>query len=138
MSKCLRIELKAWNIHVCNINPGPMKTPMALNSGSLSKKLFEAAPIAIQNQYSNAKEQIDKLEKSIHEEDPKVVVMAMKRLVTAANPSLVNLTGIFAKLVGFLLIFPAFIGDWISSLVSVVIVPLPEVLASVQKPRTID
>lgn len=139
MSKCLRVELKPWNIHVCNVNPGFMKTPMVSNSPSLTRKHFEAAPIAIQNQYPDANKQIDKLTVNVDlmGEDPKVVVMAIKRLVTASNPSLVNLTGTLAFFLGFSLILPSCIGDWIGSLVGINVAPSPAALASIQKPRFI-
>jgi hypothetical protein len=115
-----------------------MNTPMVANGGSYTKKLFEDAPLVIKNQYNtNALNAIDSLMNKLSAEDPKLVVMAMKRLITANNPSLVNLTGIVAKVIGFSLNFPVLICDFFIGFVSGAVKPLPEVLAEIQKPRNV-
>mmetsp|Transcript_176 Transcript_176/g.218 ORF Transcript_176/g.218 Transcript_176/m.218 type:complete len:347 (+) Transcript_176:38-1078(+) len=142
MSKCLRVELKPWGVHVCNINPGVMATPLIFNTGSLTRKLLEAAPVVIKNQYPDVLKSIEKFEsltkfEALFIQDPKVVVMAIKRLIITSNPSLVNLTGFMAKFIGFSLLFPAYIVDWVGSFFSVVVKPSPEVLAKMQKSRRV-
>lgn len=79
----------------------------------------------------------DHFERNTPTEDPKLVVMAIKRLITASNPSLVNLTGLMAKIIGFTLMFPASIVGWVVQPFGFGANPLPEVLSKIQKPRTI-
>lgn len=49
--KCFRIELRPWNIHVCNINPAYMNTPIIANSEQSRLRIFKEAPVEVQNQY---------------------------------------------------------------------------------------
>ena len=52
LMKILRIELRPWNIFVCNINPSFLRTPMVLNSYKVFQTEFEKAPEFIRKQYS--------------------------------------------------------------------------------------
>lgn len=45
------MELKPWNIHVANINPTFMNTPIISNGQASHIKNFEAAPTEIKEQY---------------------------------------------------------------------------------------
>ena len=45
LAKCLRYELRPWNIHVCNINPAFMKTPILTSGNDASTLEFQQSPI---------------------------------------------------------------------------------------------
>ena len=49
-TQCLCQELKPWSIHVANINPGFMRTPMVVDSAKGTLKNFYDAPKEIQQQ----------------------------------------------------------------------------------------
>ncbi|CAE7463351.1 BDH1, partial [Symbiodinium microadriaticum] len=54
MAKALREELRPWGIHVSNLNPAFMKTPILLNGLEAAKRSFESAPENITSQYDQS------------------------------------------------------------------------------------
>lgn len=53
MMKSVREELKPWNIHVVNINPGFFRTPIVTSNTSETIKTFNSAPEEIRSQYTS-------------------------------------------------------------------------------------
>ena len=50
ITQCLQQELKPWSIHVTNVNPGFMRTPMILDAATGTLKNFNDAPKEITRQ----------------------------------------------------------------------------------------
>ncbi len=92
-AKCLRQELSTWGIHVCNINPGFMKTPLITSSYAASLREFEQAPKDITTQYSVSN--VDALNTTIKQvqENPSVVVDKLVYNITVKRPVLFNPAG---------------------------------------------
>lgn len=51
-TKCVREELRPWSIHVSNINPGFMRTPILARGVTASQKTFNEAPVEITSEYT--------------------------------------------------------------------------------------
>eukprot|EP01041_Mallomonas_annulata_P008241 gene8241-16945_t len=84
-SKTLSIELQPWDIHVCNINPAFMRTPMVENArkGGDDPRYVDAAVLAQYN--PSAFDSLETLMKNTAE-DPELVVKAVVRAVEAQVP----------------------------------------------------
>lgn len=52
MGKALKDELAPWGIHVCHINPAFMNTKMVVEGPAWSRRVFEAAPKEVREQYT--------------------------------------------------------------------------------------
>ena len=87
MSKSLRTELKGWDIHVSNINPSFMKTPLILSAFVKMQRTFNSSPDDIKAQYweSDITDMLPLVEKSC--EDPILVVNAVMEVMTDSCPS---------------------------------------------------
>lgn len=89
--KSLRPELLPWDIHVCNINPAFMRTPLITTASQVALRDFrELAPKDITSQYperniTNLHEFIDSVA-----EDPVHVVNAIVHNVTVKRPQAIN------------------------------------------------
>ncbi len=93
MTKCVRQELLTWNIHMANINPAFMKTPLIQSSLEATQKIFDEAPEEKRAQYN--RENFQFMAKTIEavQEDPELVVNEIIRNVTVKNPQAVNGVG---------------------------------------------
>ena len=54
LGKCLQLELAPWNIRVCHINPGFMRTALIDSTFYVTMKEFADADTAITSQYDVA------------------------------------------------------------------------------------
>lgn len=54
LGKCLQLELAPWNIRVCHINPGFMRTALIDSTFDVTLKEFTDADTAITSQYDVA------------------------------------------------------------------------------------
>jgi len=86
MAKCVRQELAHWSIHVSNINPAFMRTPILTNGPEAAKRVFEAAPASITSEYTTdwIAGQLDLMNKT--SEDPVLVVDAIVAALTDSHP----------------------------------------------------
>jgi NAD(P)-dependent dehydrogenase (short-subunit alcohol dehydrogenase family) len=91
MTKALRSELRPWNIHVCNVNPGFARTPM-IAAGKLSAKdAFSKASREIQYQYNDS--DMDSIAALVESNaiEPALVVSKILSCVYAPCPALNNI-----------------------------------------------
>lgn len=130
----LRQELRPWGIHVSNVNPAFMKTPMVTNSSPAMLAEFLKADESIRIQYPTAEEKFRQqvtnppLELG---EDPQVVVDTIVRLVQASNPSLANFSGWQALGLRFFLMLPAVVREYYLGKIDIY-APTTEMLESFQ------
>eukprot|EP01034_Spumella_vulgaris_P026167 gene26167-32702_t len=112
MSKCLRQELRPWNIFVCNINPGFMRTPLLTTSHLLAVKEFNEAPKSITDQYDLTT--LNKLNETIQslQENPQLVIDAIVDNMTYAQPALVNAVGWQGFFVSWLRLAPEWLNNY--------------------------
>eukprot|EP00604_Paraphysomonas_vestita_P003095 CAMPEP_0174818440 /NCGR_PEP_ID=MMETSP1107-20130205/1111_1 /TAXON_ID=36770 /ORGANISM="Paraphysomonas vestita, Strain GFlagA" /LENGTH=99 /DNA_ID=CAMNT_0016030265 /DNA_START=506 /DNA_END=802 /DNA_ORIENTATION=+ len=83
--KALRAEMKLWNIHVSNINPGFMRTPIVTGGKQRSKIEFNAS--LLRDEYIEKVDDIaDPLEKIL--EDPQLVVDGIVAALTDKYPAM--------------------------------------------------
>jgi NAD(P)-dependent dehydrogenase (short-subunit alcohol dehydrogenase family) len=88
MTKCVREELSHWSIHMSNINPGFMRTPILTNGTAAARRSFEAAPQDITSEYTTEwmEGQMETMNKL--SEDPVLVVNAIIAALTDTHPPL--------------------------------------------------
>lgn len=93
MTKCVRQELLTWNIHMANINPAFMKTPLIASSTHETSRIFDEASAEIRSQYN--RENFERMTHLIEavQEDPILVVNEIIRNVTVKAPQPVNAVG---------------------------------------------
>lgn len=98
MTKALRQEMVPWKIHVTNINPGFMSTPMVLGAGGVAEREFEEAPPEIRDQYG--RECLDNNFGMLPmiQEDPQLTVTQIIEAVTNAAPPMWLFPGVQAQL----------------------------------------
>mmetsp|Transcript_19309 Transcript_19309/g.27748 ORF Transcript_19309/g.27748 Transcript_19309/m.27748 type:complete len:341 (-) Transcript_19309:66-1088(-) len=84
-AKALRAEMKPWNIHVSNINPGFMRTPIVIGGPDMTKSEFARVPPELRAQYDDNLFEPSKL---LHNmlEDPQIVVDAIVDALTDSYP----------------------------------------------------
>ena len=134
-TKCLRLELRPWGIHVANINPGFMRTPMIEGAAVPTLAAFRAAPAEVRAQYPDAENMLSRMHESVLAvgEDPQVVVNQMLRLLRARWPALVNLTGFQAVFLGNVFFaMPGRLQDFLSGIFVEVSAPQPDVMHRLQ------
>ena len=105
-AKGLRVELHPWNIHVCNINPAFMRTPMIDASICEAQNAFERAPDDIKTQYAKNPIENDAAVVRAVMEDPIKVVNMLVHACRVQNPPLNLFVGWQAALLRGLLILP--------------------------------
>jgi len=113
MAKCAREELSHWGIHMSNINPGFMRTPLLASGSSAGKRSFETAPSDITSEYGTEwlNGQIDTVNKLA--EDPKLVVDAVVDALTDSHPPLWYFPGNAAKIMRIAPIFSSGLWDFL-------------------------
>jgi NAD(P)-dependent dehydrogenase (short-subunit alcohol dehydrogenase family) len=136
LTKCLKTELAPWNIHVCNINPSFMRTPIIENSFIANTKEYEKAPIEITKQYDIKNVRCFDELVQLSTENPEMVVDRIIHQVLVRRPFRVNPVGTLA----FYLYHSSFwIPEWIlnyfeeTKFVSDGFGPYPHVVKSIQK-----
>lgn len=87
-AKGLRAELKPWNIHVCNVNPGFMKTPILISGPEAAKKCYLNSPEDIQKQYDIDAIQASSTFVDTVKENPQLVIDAIIDGVLDNSPPL--------------------------------------------------
>lgn len=96
-AKALRLEMKPWNIHVSNINPGFMRTPIVTDGPTRTASEWERVPESIKSQYDS--KLLDMQDAMSVLEDPKLVVDAICSALTDKSPPMWYFPGLQA---GFL------------------------------------
>lgn len=94
-AKALRSEMKAWNIHVCNINPGFMKTPIVTGGPDLSKAEWAKAADSVKEHYAY-EDMPEPANLDNFLEDPQLVVDAIVDGLTDSCPPMWYFPGIQA------------------------------------------
>lgn len=92
-AKALRLEMKPWNIHVSNINPGFMRTPIVTGGPTLTAAEWERVPEELKEQYDPLMPNPDTAMKHLLE-NPSLVVDAIQRAITDRNPPMWYFPGI--------------------------------------------
>lgn len=87
-AKSLRNELKPWNIHVSNVNPGFMTTPILSAAEAWGQRVFDEAPSAVKDQYDRDEIFAEGNSMIKFKENPSLVVNALVSAVTDAAPPL--------------------------------------------------
>ena len=117
MSAALREELRPFRIHVANVNPCFMRTPMISASVTQAKEIFDAAPEEVRRQYREDALVADGAMVNAIAEDPeKVIKFICDTLITARRPHFFNPVGIQAGVLRYLLILPKALIEFCSSL----------------------
>lgn len=107
LTVCLREELKPWRVHVCNVNPCFMATPMLPSSIDQARALFLAADKEVQRQYRSEVVLNDGNKVLAVAESPaKVVRHVCDVLLTARAPHFYNPIGVQAGVLRVLLLLP--------------------------------
>eukprot|EP00602_Paraphysomonas_sp_CaronLab_P002054 CAMPEP_0185025510 /NCGR_PEP_ID=MMETSP1103-20130426/8436_1 /TAXON_ID=36769 /ORGANISM="Paraphysomonas bandaiensis, Strain Caron Lab Isolate" /LENGTH=269 /DNA_ID=CAMNT_0027558719 /DNA_START=292 /DNA_END=1101 /DNA_ORIENTATION=+ len=125
MAKCLREEMKPWNIHVSNINPGFMRTPILSAGLAAAKKSFESAPAEITSQYdpSFIDHHVSMMNQSA--EDPMKVVDVIVEAITDKNPPMWYFPGNSANIMRVMPTCSSGVSDAINSLAASKLTPQP-------------
>jgi NAD(P)-dependent dehydrogenase (short-subunit alcohol dehydrogenase family) len=115
MSKCVREELSHWSIHLSNINPGFMRTPLLASGSSAGKLSFEAAPRAITSEYGT--EWMEGQLETVNQisEDPALVVDAIVDALTDSHPPQWYFPGNAAKVMRLAPTFSSGLWDFLQS-----------------------
>lgn len=107
LTTCLREELKPWGVHVTNVNPCFMKTPMITNSIQQARELFESADLDVRMQYREEVVLADGAKVLWIAESPiKVVNHICDLLLSSRAPHFLNYVGVQAGILRFLLVLP--------------------------------
>lgn len=129
-AKALRVEMKAWNIHVSNINPGFCKTNIVMGGNHNAKTAWSKVPQELQKQY--VFQEVEPTDFDYLLEDPQVVVTAVVNAMTDVSPpmwyfpgyqpavlrQITNVCGEFFDMVGLQSVGPQ---------------PIPEVIKEMQQ-----
>jgi NAD(P)-dependent dehydrogenase (short-subunit alcohol dehydrogenase family) len=83
-AKALRVEMKAWNIHVSNINPGFCRTNIVMGGNNAAKAAWAKVPAELQSHYDF--QELEPTDFDFLLEDPKVVVNAIVDALTDVAP----------------------------------------------------
>jgi short-subunit dehydrogenase len=86
LAKGLREELKPWNIHVSNVNPAFMRTPILTSGMNSAKTAFEKAPQEITSQYDRSFEEAHLQMMNRSSEDPALVIDVLVEAITDKYP----------------------------------------------------
>jgi len=114
--KCIRQELRPWGIHVSNVNPGFMNTPIVSGSREIGLREFEAAPADVQSQYSTAMFADNHAKVAAIQEDPILVVREIAELITDANPPQFNVVGKLGFFLRYFVLLPYGVQEFLVTL----------------------
>jgi len=83
-AKALRVEMKSWNIHVSNINPGFCKTNIVMGGNNVAKAAWAKVPEELQKHYDF--QELEPTDFDFILENPKIVVNAIVDALTDVSP----------------------------------------------------
>ena len=108
--------MRPWGVHVSNLHPAFMRTPLITKSIQEADLAFKAASPEIRSQYSdNVLEDSTRLIISV-QEDPSKVVNAIASVVMAPNPSRNYYVGYQAAFLRIFMMLPSVFVDFVLSL----------------------
>lgn len=86
LAKGLREELKPWNIHVSNVNPSFMRTPILTSGMNSARNGFESAPKEITSEYDPSFQDAHINLMNSASEDPSLVINVLVQAITDKYP----------------------------------------------------
>jgi dehydrogenase/reductase SDR family member 9 len=103
LAKGLREELKPWKIHVSNVNPSFMRTPILTSGMNSAKSAFESAPKDITSQYDPSFQDAHVNLMNRASEDPALVIDVLVEAITDKYPVMWYFPGYGSNLLRFAL-----------------------------------
>lgn len=108
LAKGLREELKPWGIHVSNVNPSFMRTPILSSGINSARSGFENAPKEITSEYDPSFVEAHIQLMSTSSEDPSLVIDVLVEAITDKYPVMWYFPGFGSNLLRFALLSSAF------------------------------
>jgi short-subunit dehydrogenase len=118
MAKCLREEMKPWSIHVSNVNPAYMRTPILTSGLEAAQKAFDAAPKDITSEYDTSFIQWHSNVMNRTAEDPSLVVDELVSACTDRRPEMWYFPGVMSSVMRVMPVCSSLLTDvyvWIGS-----------------------